>query len=104
LEAATLLLPQVYAWFWGHEHRCVVIGDHMGIKARCIGHGGIPSTVPYGAPIFPEVPVVKVDERAAPDTEGTCYHGFALLQFGSGSVDVSYIDEYGGKFYEERFE
>jgi hypothetical protein len=104
LEAATLLLPRVYAWFWGHEHRCVVMGDHMGIKARCIGHGGIPSTVPYGAPIFPEVPVVKVDERAAPDTEGTCYHGFALLQFGSGSVDVSYIDEYGGKFYEERFE
>jgi len=48
--------------------------------------------------------VGKVDERVAPDADGTCYHGFALLQFNGGAVDVSYIDEYGGKFYKERFE
>jgi len=104
LTATEALLPRIYAWFWGHEHRCVIMGDHMGIKARCIGHGSIPSSVPYGAPIFPEVPIAKVDERVAPDAEGTCYHGFALLQFNGGAVDVSYIDEYGGKFYEDRFE
>jgi hypothetical protein len=104
LKATEALLPRIYAWFWGHEHRCVIMGNHMGMKARCIGHGSIPSSVPYGAPIFPEVPVAKVDERVAPDADGTCYHGFALLQFNGGVVDVSYIDEYGGKFYEERFE
>jgi hypothetical protein len=79
------------------------MGDHMGIKARCIGHGSIPSSVPYGDPLFPDVPVVKVDERAAPDADGTCYHGFALLRFRAGKVDVSYIDEYGGLFFQERF-
>jgi Calcineurin-like phosphoesterase len=97
------LLSQIYAWFWGHEHRCVIMGEHMGIKARCIGHGGIPSSVPYGKPLFPEVPIVKVDERAAPEAEGTCYHGFALLRFSNCIVDVSYVDEYGDLFFTERF-
>jgi hypothetical protein len=104
LEKTKTLLPRIYAWFWGHEHRCVIMGDHMGIRARCIGHGAIPSTVPYGKPVFPDVTVLKVDERAAPDSEGTCYHGSALLQFNEAQVNVSYIDEYGNKFYEEHFE
>jgi hypothetical protein len=104
LHETEALLPQVYAWFWGHEHRCVIMGEHLGIKARCVGHGSIPSNVPYGEPLFPDVPVVKVDERAAPDAEGTCYHGFALLRFRASTVDVSYIDEYGEIFFEERFE
>jgi hypothetical protein len=103
LSKTEAILPQIYAWFWGHEQRCVIMGDHLGIKGRCIGHGGIPTRVPYGAAIFPEVPVAKVDERAAPDSNGTCYHGFALLRLNGGVVDVSYVDEYGGKLYEERF-
>ena len=104
LNKAKALLPQIYAWFWGHEHRCVIMGDHLGIKARCVGHGSIPSSVPYGEPLFPDVPVVKVDERAAPNADGTCYHGFALLRFRTDTIDVSYIDEYGELFFEERFE
>jgi Calcineurin-like phosphoesterase len=104
LDKAEALLPQIHGWFWGHEHRCVIMGEHMGIKARCIGHGSIPSNVPYGDPLFPDIPIVKVDERVAPDADGTCYHGFALLSFHGGIVDISYIDEYGGMFFEERFE
>ena len=104
LNKTKALLPRIDAWFWGHEHRCVIMEEHMGIKARCIGHGAIPTPVPFGPPIFPDVPVLKVDERAAPDTGGTCYHGFALLRFNGGVVNVSYIDEYGGEFFAERFE
>jgi hypothetical protein len=104
LSKTEALLPQIYAWFWGHEHRCVIMDKHMGIRARCIGHGAIPSKVPYGQPVFPDVPVLKADERAAPNAEGTCYHGFALLRFRDRVVDVSYIDEYGDIFYEECFE
>jgi hypothetical protein len=66
------VLPRVYSWSWGHEHRCGIMGDHMDIRARCIGDGAIPSKVPYGAPIFSDVPVFKVDERVAPNSEGTC--------------------------------
>src|SRR5258708_6205059 len=53
------VLANIFAWFWGHEHKCIIFGDHLGIKARCIGHGAIPSSVPYGAPPFADVPITK---------------------------------------------
>ncbi len=33
------------AWYWGHEHECIVYDRHanFGVNGRCIGHGGIPS-------------------------------------------------------------
>ena len=103
LEKTKALLPRVHAWYWGHEHKCIVMGDHLGIKARCIGHGAIPSSVPYGAPLFPDVPIVKVDERTAPPPDGGSYHGFAVLRFAGQTVNVSYIDENGVEFLSERF-
>jgi hypothetical protein len=54
LRETETLLPHVYAWYWGHEHRCVIMGEHLGIKARCVGHGNIPSNVPYGEILFEE--------------------------------------------------
>jgi hypothetical protein len=35
---------RIYAWYWGHEHRCVVYDRHPTWKlaGRCIGHGGYP--------------------------------------------------------------
>src|SRR5262245_30756466 len=35
----------ITAWYWGHEHECVVYDKHLefGLLGRCIGHGGIPS-------------------------------------------------------------
>lgn len=38
------LLQRVHAWYWGHEHRCVIYQPHVtyGLKGRCIGHGGFP--------------------------------------------------------------
>lgn len=94
------LLPKVFAWFWGHEHKCIIFGDHLGIKARCIGHGAIPVRVPYDAPDG-SVPILKVDERLAPD--GRAIHGFALLRFSGAGLEVSYIDEFGVEFFKERF-
>jgi hypothetical protein len=34
----------VAAWFWGHEHRCVLYDAHpaWSVLGRCIGHGGYP--------------------------------------------------------------
>ena len=43
---ADLLRRQaVTAWYWGHEHDCVVYDRHpaSGLLGRCIGNGGIPS-------------------------------------------------------------
>ena len=40
------LLPhkKIFAWYWGHEHRCVLFDPHpaWGTLGRCIGHGGYP--------------------------------------------------------------
>jgi hypothetical protein len=96
------LLARVFAWFWGHEHKLIVFGEHDGIKARCIGHGAIPVRVPYGQPEFSDIPIHRVDERAGPD--GDAIHGFALLRFAGDKIDISYIDEFGSEFFTERFE
>jgi 3',5'-cyclic AMP phosphodiesterase CpdA len=36
---------RIAAWYWGHEHRCVVFDPDPrwgGMAGRCIGHGGFP--------------------------------------------------------------
>jgi hypothetical protein len=48
LQAAlTELLEKqaIAAWYWGHEHVCVLYDKHprWGLLGRCMGHGGIPS-------------------------------------------------------------
>jgi hypothetical protein len=48
LQAALADLFQkkaITAWYWGHEHDCVIYDKHpqSGLLGRCIGHGGIPS-------------------------------------------------------------
>jgi hypothetical protein len=41
---SVLSAKQIFAWYWGHEHRCVLYdkrGD-WNLWGRCIGHGGFP--------------------------------------------------------------
>ena len=35
----------ITAWYWGHEHNCILYDRHprWGFLGRCIGHGGIPA-------------------------------------------------------------
>src|SRR5262249_53598579 len=35
---------RVAAWYWGHEHHCIVYDRHAayGLLGRCLGHGGMP--------------------------------------------------------------
>ena len=35
---------RIFAWYWGHEHRCVLYDKHptWRVHGRCIGHGGYP--------------------------------------------------------------
>jgi hypothetical protein len=94
------LLGRVHGWFWGHEHKCIVFKEHLGIKARCIGHGAIPFGVPFTDPSH-AVPIERVDERSVPDSDGRGIHGFALLRFVSDRIEVSYIDEFGSEFFSE---
>lgn len=40
-----LRIQAITAWYWGHEHACVLYEKHasFGLLGRCIGNGGIPS-------------------------------------------------------------
>ncbi len=38
---------RVFAWYWGHEHRCCIYENpdpRSGILGRCLGHGGMPQS------------------------------------------------------------
>jgi hypothetical protein len=41
---ALLAEKRIFAWYWGHEHRCVLYDQHplWGLYGRCIGHSGFP--------------------------------------------------------------
>lgn len=42
--APLLEARRIHAWYWGHEHRCVVHDPHplWGLRGRCVGHSGFP--------------------------------------------------------------
>jgi Calcineurin-like phosphoesterase len=42
--AELLTQKRIFAWYWGHEHRCVLYGQHPvhRLYGRCLGHGGMP--------------------------------------------------------------
>ena len=42
--AGLLAKRQIFAWYWGHEHRCVLFDDDpaSGLHGRCVGHSGYP--------------------------------------------------------------
>jgi hypothetical protein len=41
--ASILQKGQVFAWYWGHEHRCILYDrNELGMYGRCVGHSGIP--------------------------------------------------------------
>ncbi|MGH3088590.1 MAG: metallophosphoesterase family protein [Rubrobacteraceae bacterium] len=38
---------RIFAWYWGHEHRCILYEPdprYGGLLGRCLGHGGMPYT------------------------------------------------------------
>ena len=42
--ADALQEKRIFAWYWGHEHRCVIYDQDRttGLFARCVGHSGMP--------------------------------------------------------------
>jgi hypothetical protein len=54
---------QIFAWYWGHEHRCMIYDRHplWGVHGRCAGHSGYP----YFTDKFKEGTIV---ERGPQDT------------------------------------
>lgn len=91
------------AWFWGHEHRCVVYEPTERVRAaRCIGHGGVPVFVPPDDAPVPDG--VRYEYRGATGSgpERWGLFGFVVLDFQGPTVSVRYINERGEEHYREQ--
>jgi hypothetical protein len=42
------LANRIFAWYWGHEHRCLMYDPHpqFGFHGRCVGHAAFPQARP----------------------------------------------------------
>jgi hypothetical protein len=88
----------VDAWFWGHEHRCLVYEPRYNVDfASCVGHGGVPSYL-----VAPKEPTwLRYDYR---DKHGRGIEpwntfGFAVVDLDESKMSVRYINEYGKEHY-----
>jgi hypothetical protein len=97
---------QIFAWYWGHEHRCVLYDQHpkWGVWGRCVGHGGFPYYRDHlGQPSQvlewkklghdddnPDVPGGSILDGPNPyvtaDPQGYGPHGYMSLMFDEGQM------------------
>lgn len=102
--------PRYLLWFWGHEHRLAGYGAWQAhragprIRARCIGHGGMPIE-DIDFPIRRQRNLVFHDQRVAGTVGGTevGYCGFASLEFDGPDLTISYRQETGEVLLRERW-
>ena len=98
---------KIFAWYWGHEHQCVIYDRHLGWKmyGRCVGHSGMPefrklSDLPSAKPAFRKIPG-KDEAPAALVLDGRndyitgeenkfSPHGFVSLEFDDDRLVESY--------------
>ena len=95
--AGALASGRVRAWFWGHEHRCMLFRPHQGVNAaRCIGHGGVPAPMwrDQHAP-YPDLAVYEYRTRLWAGAVPWALFGFAVLDFDGPTIRARYIDENG---------
>jgi hypothetical protein len=94
----------IFAWFFGHEHRCTIYDDSFNdFRARLIGNGCIPH-LPQTAPgAAPPVPYTAINQAARPDGSGYAISGFVLLTLNGPDMKVEYINEDGTVFATENW-
>ena len=86
------ILPEVTAWFWGHEHNQVIYKPFQGVLGRCVGHGAYPVGITEIAakPKFPEVPLEPVSL-----TKGSSFyaHGYVIMDLDGATAKVAYYQD-----------
>ncbi len=104
---------KIFAWYWGHEHHCVLYERHpkWGFWGRCIGHGGIPEfrhellgRAPKkpgwkkfpAAGLIPECRVLNAaNEFLGKLANEYSPHGYATLIFDGGKLTEEIRDAHG---------
>lgn len=91
------------AWFWGHEHRCLLLDAAHGVEfPRCVGDGGIP-VYSRRRPADAYEPPIQYEHSGSFSNglERWALFGFAVLDFYDEVLNVRYIDENGYQHHRE---
>lgn len=94
---------RIAAWFWGHEHRCMLFDSYDEVQyARCLGNGGVPVYMTHNQADPCPYPG-EYEYRAFVEEDGQRYglFGFAVLDFDGAQCTARYIDENGKEFLKE---
>lgn len=120
---------RIFAWYWGHEHRCAIFegpDPSFGLLGRCLGHGGMPQArrPTMALPQASEAAFSRAEWRrsAATTREGIALpsvvvldgrnefivgeeelfspHGYAVLTFDGPSLMEQVLDPRGAVIYE----
>jgi hypothetical protein len=110
---------KIYAWYWGHEHRCALYEKHgaWDLYGRCVGHGGFPyyreaklfGDTPPDKPVFRRIggkfliPAANILDGSnpfipeAPERYGP--HGYMTLEFDGDELFETVHDATGDILY-----
>jgi hypothetical protein len=129
---AILRSKRIFAWYWGHEHRCTIFegrDQNFGLYARCVGHGGMPQSraktrdLPRAAEqayeraewrrsaaqtkegnTLPSCVVLEGRNEYVPGEEDKFSpHGYAVLTFDGPTLTEQVLDPAGRVLYENTF-
>jgi hypothetical protein len=113
---------RIHAWFWGHEHRCILYEDYLNVKCPvCIGNGGVPellsrgvftlsggfqmiknalsSTVAFAQHPFVRAPRVAYEPEPQENPDGLKWEprGFVVIELKGAGGTALYVDEDGNE-------
>jgi hypothetical protein len=91
---------RIEAWFWGHEHRCIVYEKPDGVfglgYGACVGHGAMPERPGEDLTGPNEWELLEIRHQPDIDDEYWRRCGFVVIDFVPGDdPQVSYVDQYG---------
>jgi hypothetical protein len=129
--ADILSSKRIFAWYWGHEHRCAIYQERhaaSGLWGRCIGHGGMPQSrkktkhlpqapnqpnadwriapanVNQGAVLAPQSLVLEGrNQDIIGEEDDFTPHGYAVLAFDGPHLTEQVLDVQGNVIYERPF-
>ena len=102
-------LPNVAAWFFGHEHNTIFYQPFEGVKrARCMGSSAIPADTAECDPYKIVDPRIPWMDKKLGITNGLYHHGYATIDLDGPSAHARYY-QYPAKdgielMYEEKLE
>jgi hypothetical protein len=98
-----LATNEVDAWFWGHEHRCLVYRGAENLPfASCVGHGGIPEYTAAAVDAAYTQPLVYDYRQPYGDGwQPWIRFGFVAADLDGNRMHLTYVDEFGCEHHTE---